>query len=50
MLNSVLWGGVASTIALISLSALQVQGGIRYRDRNQYLIGFGPPDDCDGDD
>jgi hypothetical protein len=50
-LDSSLWGFVGSMVALISLSTLRVQGGIRYRDRNYYVMGVdGGSDDGDGDD
>jgi hypothetical protein len=50
-LDSSLWGFVGSMVALISLSTLRVQGGIRYRDRNHYVMGGdAASDDGDGDD
>jgi hypothetical protein len=50
-LDSSLWGFVGSMVALISLSTLRVQGGIRYRDRNHYVMGVdGGSDEGDGDD
>ena len=51
-LDSTLLGFIGTAVALISLSALGVKGGIRYRDSNHYVIGFEPGGDdaCDGDD
>lgn len=50
-LDSTLWGFIGSMAALVSLSTLRVQGGIRYRDRNHYVMGVEPGSDgCDGDD
>ena len=50
-LDATLWGFVGTMIALISLSTLGVKGGIRYRDRNHYVMGVDAASDgCDGDD
>jgi len=50
-LDSALWGFVGTMVALISFSTLRVSGGIRYRDRNHYVMGVDSASDgCDGDD
>jgi len=50
-LDSTLWGFVGTMVALISFSTLRVNGGIRYRDRNHYVMGVdAASDDSGGDD
>ena len=50
-LDSTLWGFVGTMVALISFSTLRVNGGIRDRDRNHYVMRVdAASDDSDGDD